>query len=981
MKKLTVGLLLLVGFNGWGQVSVFDCNNYTKTLTQTKLDANSNFFNSCFEMGINNSVTLQDNADKTIKATSQIHLKDSVHIGAFSTVGQTHLLISDSTDFDVVVMNYDSLDEILRYKKLEFGIPLPADINDKIANFINETGADSLRLNPFLEWDIDVEASFYSDNAAESVNGFYTREYEQNNQTHDWDDIGTDYPFRIRFAPPKNGEWKAQVVINVNGQFAYKSNIFFFNVVESGDPGYVQVHENNANLKRGNRMIFPVGQNFPSPDEPCLAYRGSCYYTINDTMLYDTVWSANGDSTFTLDTLYYGHNLYFPDSNTTKVTNIVAWNSYLEMLEQYLQTPDGGGPKYFRTVQMAHSSLLEFEEKGNYYDRLHYAAETDKILELCEEYDALFMFNFMMQEPIMKFANYGKKMWDWDYYQEDGNLPLSTEQSPWNDPVYCYNDEPSYVKSDNTIHVGTKKPYEMFTDESDLAYHKQRTRYYIARYGYSTKIYAFEILSEPWHLGEAWSSGQGNQGVIAPFLDPSNSDHDSTRFAINNYHKVISEYIKDSLNHNKHLIGFDMADELGSSSGGLDASVMLSSIDFVGFNPYYSVPNALIKSNSNNMNGYVHKININRIIDEDSIIGYTVIYGDSFPIYKPTGLVPLPVIISEGGTDESYMECSNFDLDIVDKMTLPFTGVAGINTWLGYRPNNLKDENDVVTMPNRSYDMWNNTIRVKNHMNGNDVINTLSEGGGYWSHGMEYAEYKKQLRERYSVEHQYYISSDKSNAVGYVKNRSFNVKTRSLYGSLCYNVDFDNKATESPRNTEWKDVKKSERLRINNLKTNTEYKIDWYSSNQYIKPDCIETNKKNGNWGITLEYPELTVSHTGSNDLPVVWYVVYQQPCNSGMAQQDNIEEAEEGMSRTKILSNNRNFKQVLNVYPNPFNNFISIRSPQKDQMVLKSVEGKVVGNYEIEKGQSRVNTDNLSSGMYILTFKSQNKSFKLIKR
>lgn len=56
------------------------------------------------------------------------------------------------------------------------------------------------------------------------------------------------------------------------------------------------------------------------------------------------------------------------------------------------------------------------------------------------------------------------------------------------------------------------------------------------------------------------------------------------------------------------------------------------------------------------------------------------------------------------------------------------------------------------------------------------------------------------------------------------------------------------------------------------------------------------------------------------------------------------------------------------------------IQSPQKDQLVLKPVEGKVIGNYEIEEGQSKVNTANLSSGMYILTFINQNKSFKLIK-
>jgi len=264
-------------------------------------------------------------------------------------------------------------------------------------------------------------------------------------------------------------------------------------------------------------------------------------------------------------------------------------------------------------------------------------------------------------------------------------------------------------------------------------------------------------------------------------------------------------------------------------------------------------------------------------------------------------------------------------------------------------------------------------------MNGDDVIGVLSDGGGYWGHGMGTAENDGVLK-KYSVEHQYYISSDKSNAVGYVKNRSFNVKTRGGGGSKCY-IEYFGPINTYPRNTEWNDVKNSDQLRVNNLKTHTEYKVDWYSNNQYIKTDCIETNKKDGNWGITLEYPELTVSHTGSNDLPAVWHVVYQQPCNSGMAQQNNIEEAEERLNRTQLLKSQEYKEAILNVHPNPFQNYISILSPQNDQMVLKSIEGKKIDNYKLEKGQTIINTAALSNGIYIITFISQNKSFKLIKQ
>ncbi|WP_165851435.1 T9SS type A sorting domain-containing protein [Brumimicrobium aurantiacum] len=305
------------------------------------------------------------------------------------------------------------------------------------------------------------------------------------------------------------------------------------------------------------------------------------------------------------------------------------------------------------------------------------------------------------------------------------------------------------------------------------------------------------------------------------------------------------------------------------------------------------------------------------------------------------------------------------------QMTLGFTGIAGFHFWDGRDP---KEDGSYHT------ELWKNTFRAQNHMNGDDVISTLSDGWGDWWHGMGAAEYKNNLREKYSVEHQYYKSSDKRKAVGYVKNRSFNINTRGNAGTECSGYPFNNTAVESPRNTEWNDVYLFKRLRINNLKTHTEYKIDWYSNNQYIKTDCIETNKKDGIWGITLEYPELTVSHTGNNDLPVVWYVIQQQSCSSGMVQQDDIEEVEEGMNRKQLLNNQENNETILNVHPNPFQNHISIQSPQKDELILKSIEGKIIDNYEIEKGQSRVNTANFSSGMYILTFINQNRSFKLIK-
>lgn len=956
MRKLALIIFSIVSSTLLSaQISVFDCNTYSTHLTQAKIDLDSNFYGNCFELGGNDAVIVQNNTYKRIKATEKIHLKPGVHLGGFTNTGQTHLLIADSSNFDVVVMNYDDLHNVLRYKKLELGIPLPQDIQDRIMMFVNKEGAENHRLNPFVDWDLDVSATFYhpASGSYESVNGFYTREYEQNSATSDWDDIGTDYPFRVRYAPPQNGEWNAYVTIKVKGQPATESLMFKFNVIESGDPGYVKVHQNKRNLQRGDRMIFPIGQNFVGPYGKNLAWGG----TRKDNIQID---STHYLDTITGEVTFYGHNL-FSNTNTEKTANIVAWNDYLEMLEQYLQTEDNGGSKYFRTIQTPYSSLIEFEEKGNYYKRLHYAAETDKILDLCEEYDALFQFNFMIQEPMMMYANYDMWFWDWDNYLTSGTTLPHYNSSFYDLPVYCYNDDPSYTKQDGSLHIGSKKPHEMFTNESDLAYHKQRTRYYIARYGYSTKIYEFEILSEPFHLSEFWH-GENK----APYEDDAHQEHTLVRDAVYNYHKVISEYIKDSLKHTKkQLIGIDISWEdkgSGKPIRGVDQSILLSSIDIIGFNKYYSDPKSLI------------------ITDDNSVFNFADTLND---FRKDDGKVSVPVIIPEGGTDEGFTACSGFSQHPVDKMTLPFSGIAGYNAWGGYDPL-YSDENGVVTMPDHIYDMWKTTIRAKNHMNGNDVIGTLSEGSGAWTHGLGKANKNGKLK-KYSIDHQYYTSSNKYFAVGYVRNLTYNVKTRGPFGSDCYNQDFE-QVNNSPRNIKWNQVGVTKRLRVDFLIKREEYRIHWYSAfreadNGYLKSDCIKTNKKDGKWGITLEFPELTVSHNGNNDLPVVWYVLYKENCNSGMAQQNNLDKNLISLEELQSLENNNQILKALNVYPNPFQNYISIQSPQEDQMILQTIEGKKIAVYKIEKGETNVNTFYLNNGMYILTFINQIQTFKLIKQ
>ncbi len=186
-------------------------------------------------------------------------------------------------------------------------------------HFLLNEGTYPDELNPFVEWDVDVEATFFhpATQTVKTIDGYYHREYIENPITDDWDDVGTAYPFRIRYAPPQNGKWIAQITIKINGLIEYQSEKFGFHVVESGDPGYVKVHPNRKNLQRGTNMIFPVGHNF---------------------------FEADGGAAWVGSAI--GNNLF--GTQRTKASNTLVWDKYYSKVENYFQS----GGKYIRTIQV-----------------------------------------------------------------------------------------------------------------------------------------------------------------------------------------------------------------------------------------------------------------------------------------------------------------------------------------------------------------------------------------------------------------------------------------------------------------------------------------------------------------------------------------------------------------------------------------------------------------------------------------------------
>lgn len=108
-----------------------------------------------------------------------------------------------------------------------------------------------------------------------------------------------------------------------------------------------------------------------------------------------------------------------------------------------------------------------------------------------------------------------------------------------------------------------------------------------ARWGYSTEIAVTEILSEASHVGaycelvytEDYGCGAAESSIVRPYEE----DYEYFPVYIMGWHKIMADYMKDSLKTN-HLISVSYAGEPNWFRG--DHSYDLSSVDIMSFNNY-----------------------------------------------------------------------------------------------------------------------------------------------------------------------------------------------------------------------------------------------------------------------------------------------------------------------------------------------------------------------------------------------------------
>lgn len=306
-----------------------------------------------------------------------------------------------------------------------------------------------------------------------------------------------------------------------------------------------------------------------------------------------------------------------------------------------------------------------------------------------------------------------------------------------------------------------------------------------------------------------------------------------------------------------------------------------------------------------------------------------------------------PVIISEtAGMNE---DCSGYSTYFVDLMRLGFTGISGFQMWPGFDHNAVGGTFD-------QQNLWNTVITSQNHMESDQVISVLSNNNGQWMQKSIVDGGNNKNREMH-----YYLSSDQSNVVGVIYNRTYNYYTK-FSDISCHDQDNNVNGYYELLNIGFNFW--GFKLKVSNLMSNHNYKTNYFGfkNGTFLDDDCQDTN---GDGELILKHPKMWV--IGSNisnsnpETPVLWFNTEEYNCQG------------------KSNSNGEDdIRESLQIYPNPFKNEIMIDFLQKSDLKVIDMHGKLQFEGTFEPGQKVIDLSYLDSGLYFIQI--QNQMFKIIK-
>jgi hypothetical protein len=689
--------------------------------------------------------------------------------------------------------------EVKVHEKLEIGIRISPQLNDAFLRAIHPKHQydEGVKVNPFLSDEFLIEAIFTHESGKTiKRQGFYYRDMARDIKNNRWIDNTNTHPLRIRFTPELAGKWEVEVhafIENPRHDFNNfsSSNIEFHVAKQQKNAGFVQVNSSKTQFIRNEQIITPIGINLPHP-------------IMGNNMLYS--WNPN------------------------ETLNLEAWKLFNDDVLRFAQK----GGKYFRFFMGPSASDIEFEELGNYFNRLNYAWEIDNMLAICEEYDVLVVFNMLLHTPVMVSGDYQQFRWDFGLFWPDPNAWPHRDPNP----PYCYQKAFNF-----------KLPSEMFLHEESMRYIKERYRYMLARWGYSTSIMMFEPLSEPWHIDE---------NSYARYTPYDLEEGDQARKAAHIFHRDMLRYIKKDLGHTQHLFGvvgrlpgkpgeiFSHPDDIQMAYA--DSSWFEELADVLSISNYSPSPDKMLISKRGRDNNTC----------EDRENSFRCAIDQLQATYNK------PVFFAEADHGDDTHACSSLHGLKLDAMRFPITGAAGHFVWAAFNYSHGDFE-----YPIDERDGWRNIVLAERYFNTGLAQNVLQHAHTF---GREKASVRGISRD--IKEHSYVLSSDRSQGIGYIYNRTFNVHTMgdATGGETDENSRCFIPQTELQTTVEvtWK----PQRMKIEGLKPRQRYTLRYfdYTTGRFVHAFDIRSNMFGNS---ALIHPVLDALPDSS---PFYWYQIEETP-------------------------------------------------------------------------------------------------------
>lgn len=516
--------------------------------------------------------------------------------------------------------------QALQFEKVELGIKLPPSIQEKIKLFLNGSETGDNAINPFDRNDIDIDALFYVNGEQVKRNeGFYFEEYRRDLGNNQWRKDTTSYTFRIRHAPEFVGEYTVEVSIVIKGREPMSVKSNF-TVSPSENKGFLEPgsHYKHMRFSKTKESFVGIGQEIP-------------------WVMYDD-W-------------------FHTDVAAGPVNFMVMYNTFRKFQQN--------GGNFTRMVAAPWFMQLEWEALGNYQPKMGQAWEFDRMNDKLQEYQIYYIFCGLLHSPLECRPN------------ELGMTPGVSWES------YCYNKNdrtPAEVASGEPVNC--VNPIDFYSDSMALVHQQNYFRYLVARWGYSTSLAGWQLMSEADQTCE-YGDKVAEDGTII--------DHSEDRRKVNEWTGAITRFMRTECD-DKHLKSISFIKGKNYSSYLWDPTIFEhEDVDFFGLHEYVfeTDPPAQRIRNRNLVTRYESVTNLNVGII-DGVVSNPKMQERMYIFDEFGHVLGIPRAIPEDQHDDAIVEF-NGCVDFMFKQDLWFTfssgcAVAGLDWWL---------EHD-----KRRHDMW-----------------------------------------------------------------------------------------------------------------------------------------------------------------------------------------------------------------------------------------------------------------------------------